>query len=312
MEYLKDAFKRHADYNSVRMEEFFFHFLCGQACKIEYRGRFGVGKPAQKPANASGRKIAFTRDQLVQGFASFMALEVASKFAKKIVDKILNKKDIAPCLMYELFSHVDPQGRTPLHAAGLAAYELQKEKYKPHSRILVKVLDLIPKDSEYARCVNVVDVAGRTIVHQACMLKNFSTWRTILEDGRMNLNARVGIWENNTNSVGESVHKLLSWRSPQYQNKSQSEEMWLEEIPKLEQDNFYPTALHLLILHGRERSIEQLLAVKDGLVDVNARLWRGSLKTSLTPLQLAASLGHSNIVEKLLKVCILYFGLHIL
>jgi hypothetical protein len=295
---LKEAFNRRDDYNSLPIEAVFFHFLCG-CCEI----------------------------QCVHGYTARWK-ESAARVAKKIVDKIKDHPDVDSrgSLMFDLFDYLDPRGRTPLHVAGMAGYEVQKEyKFVKCGSIIGEVLKLIPSGEEYDRCVNVRDGSGRTIFHQACILKNPENWHHILKDNRVNLDARVDLdarvndarlnrapkmfSKREERTFGPLVHRLLYWRSPGAQYKSL--ETWLEDIPpedlETEYSNLYPTGLHLLILYGHEDMLEHLLKVKGQLVDVNARLWRGSLKSSLTPVQLAAALGHTRTVEMLLKVCTPHF-----
>ncbi|KAG0561496.1 hypothetical protein KC19_9G068900 [Ceratodon purpureus] len=278
---LKEAFKRRDDYNCAQIEELFFHFLCG-CCEIYHRD-FCF-------------RVRWKRS--------------AARVAQKIVGKIMDCSGIAPhdC-MFDLFDYLDPQGRTPLHVAGMAGYEVHKEYKFPKCGIIAEVLKLIPNETLYHRCVNVRDGAGRTIFHQSCILNYPGDWQQILEDGRVNLDARVDLdarmdWDDfkkPKRNFGPVVHHLLYWRSPAAQF-----ETWVEDIPPedlpMEYSNFYPTSLHLLILYGREDMLEQLLHVAIWVpIDVNARLWRGSLKSSLTPLQLAAALGREKMVDMLLK-----------
>ncbi|KAG0605588.1 hypothetical protein M758_9G071100 [Ceratodon purpureus] len=208
----------------------------------------------------------------------------AARVAQKIVGKIMIRSArAAHDCMFDLFDYLYPQGRTPLHVAGVAGSEVQKEYKFLKCGIIAEVLKLIPNEELYHRCVNVRDAA---------------------EDGRVNLDARVDLdtrlnWKQ-PSKFGPLVHRLLYWRSPGAQF-----ETWVEDIPpkdlSTEYSNFYPTSIHLLILYGREDMLEQLLKVRGQSMDVNARLWRGGLKSSLTPLQLAAASGREKMVDIFLK-----------
>jgi ankyrin repeat protein len=158
-------------------------------------------------------------------------------------------------VLRELFQLKDAQGRTPLHVAVDLGRVTTQE-----------LLDLLPKEAEFADCINARDGAGRTPLHRAVANNlGFSYSRVaeiLVNDIRTDVNAE--------------------WRD----------------------DGM--TALHLAILHNDPGTAELLIAAKgaDGSqrVDVAKTITRDisvykTAATSWTALELATVMGISTVVQ---------------
>jgi len=200
-----------------------------------------------------------------------------------------------------LFESHDPQGRTPLHVAiehwNLDIVDMFWRMMK-NKEFVGGV-----SDKEGRACWNARDAAGRTPLHAMVVSKNNNA-EYLLRIKWVDVDARV------CPQHYEEWVALLNWKvpcvtlSPEYKEQE------------------HCTAIHLAVLHNKLNVVQQLIKFlpqseanhRNGYLrrgfsvqnqDIESlRPWEGEY---LSAIQLAASMGHINILCLLLDVCIYLF-----
>jgi ankyrin repeat protein len=200
-----------------------------------------------------------------------------------------------------LFESHDPQGRTPLHVAiehwNLDIVDMFWRMMK-NKEFVGGV-----SDEEGRACWNARDAAGRTPLHAMVVSKNNNA-EYLLRIKWVDVDARV------CPQHYEEWVALLHWKAPS-----------VTLSPKYEEQE-HCTAIHLAVLHNHMNVVQQLIKfppqskaghlngyLRRGLSVQNQdieslRPWEGEY---LSAIQLAASMGHINILCLLLDVCIYLF-----
>lgn len=204
-------------------------------------------------------------------------------FVKEVIHRCLARERLQKNmkLLIPLFKRQNWQGRPPLHAllaSGQNGFDVAMKG------TLVDLLWSLKGDS-YRECVNARDALGRTIIHITASMK--------LPPGEQY------IFNLFTIHMDKDVDKDMDKESVNFRVNSREE-------------NGGATALHLAILHNHAQWVKKLLDNKS--TNVNAMLFRplqfgddGTERQSgnwWSPLQLAALMGQTSVVELLLKqVC---------
>ena len=189
-------------------------------------------------------------------------------------------KEICTCLKSDLLRYImylwDNNGRTPLH---VLADNFDIEDFQMTT--MFRILDVhCPKVLQ----LNIGDFGGRTPLQRAASQGNSVVVRMLAEDLRTKLNATIlKQWD------AYSKHTVLGSR--------------LHMSSGL-------TALHIAVLHNHRNVVEALLHARKNTnsIDVNDKLninlvcehYQHTFK--LTPFQLAAFKGHTQIIQLFLKV----------
>ena len=194
-----------------------------------------------------------------------------------------------------LFKLHDPQGRTPLHVA-IEHWNLDIVdmfwRMTNNKGFLGGV-----SDEEARACWNARDAAGRTPLH-AMVVSKFDNAEYLLRIKWVDVDARV------CPQLYEEWVALLHWKAP-----------CVTLSPEYKEQE-HCTAIHLAVLHNKLNVVQQLIKFppQSKANHLNDRLRRGlyvqnqDLEShvregeSLSAIQLAASMGHINILNLLLEV----------
>lgn len=209
-------------------------------------------------------------------------------FVKEVIRRCLTEEtETGLKLLIPLFKRQNWQGRPPLHAllaSGQNGFDVAMKG------TLVDLL-LSLNGNSYGECVNARDALGRTIIHITASMK--------LPPGERYL------FNPFTLHVDKDVDKDIDQGSVNFRVNSREE-------------NGGATALHLAILHDHPEWVQKLLY--NTSTDVNAMLFRqlpfGDDGTERqpgnwwSPLQLAALMGQTSVVELLLKQVCFYICLN--
>lgn len=190
-------------------------------------------------------------------------------------------KDICTCLGEELLPYIlylwDSNGRTPLH---VIADNFDIEDYQ-----VTTIFKIIDFHCPNVLQLNIGDFAGRTPLYRAASQGNFIAVRTFAEDLRTKLNATTSTqWDLFPRHSITRLHTSTGI-----------------------------TALHIAVLHNHRNVVEALLNARKSHninpdkadafeLDLNPLCEHSNHTFKLTPFQLAAFKGHTQIIQLFLKV----------